>query len=240
MFALMPFCCRTDYLAGAAIFPWRVGPRTLRCGMSIERLRKIVHAAVPVLFDQIRGGRVPCESEATLQLHLGRIISTMGDLAMIHPRETFSIELEKPLIGVRRGRIDVWFALTTADDQQWRCAIELKFPKRINHKEPNNRYDIFKDIARLESCKDVADLGYMVVGTDHPHYIEQEIYSADTHDFDLRNGRSYRAGTAMVYRTEKPHGPPITLSGDYVFTWTDTTHELRYMLLEVTPVRDWA
>ncbi|MEG3148145.1 hypothetical protein U1839_26140 [Sphingomonas sp. RT2P30] len=118
--------------------------------MSIERLRKLVQAAVPVLFAQIHGGRVRCESEATLQLHLGRVISTMGDLALQHPRETFSIELEKPLIGARRGRIDVWFKLTTADDRDWRCAIELKFFKKANQREPNNRYDVFKDIARLE------------------------------------------------------------------------------------------
>lgn len=86
--------------------------------MSIERLREIVHSAVPVLFAQIHGGRIKCDSEATLQLHLGRVISTITDLALIHPRETFSIELEKPLVGAKRGRIDVWFRLTTADDRE--------------------------------------------------------------------------------------------------------------------------
>lgn len=208
--------------------------------MSIERLRKIVREAVPVLFAQIQGGRVRCESEATLQLHLGRIIATFGDLALVHPHETFSIELEKPLIGAKRGRIDVWFGLTTADDREWRCAIELKFPKKVNQKEPNTRYDIFKDIARLENCKDVADVGFILVGTDHAHYITQVEYSADTKDFDLRDGHSYRAGTEMVYRTATPHGPPITLLGDYDFAWTDATHALRCLLLEVAPFREWA
>lgn len=159
---------------------------------------------------------------------------------MVHPRETFSIELEKPLIGAKRGRMDVWFMLTTRDDREWRCAIELKFPKRINHKEPNNRYDIFKDIWRLENCKDVADIGFLLVGTDHPHYIEQESYSGDTSDFDLRHGKSYVAGTKLVYRTSTPQGPPITLDGHYNFEWTDAADELRYMMLEVAPVRMWA
>lgn len=119
--------------------------------MSAERLREIVRASVPRLFAQIHGGRIVCESEATLQLHLGRIIATVADLEIASPRETFSIELEKPLTGGRakRGRIDIWFKLTTDADLEWRCAIELKFFKKINQREPNNRYDVFKDIARL-------------------------------------------------------------------------------------------
>lgn len=203
--------------------------------MALERLREIVFIAVRTLFAQIQGGRVRCESEATLQLHLGRIIATLGDLALVHPRETFSIELEKPLVGAKRGRIDIWFRLTSADDQECRCAIELKFFKKANQREPNNRYEVFKDIARLECCKDVADLGFMLVATDHPHYVDQEAYSPDTQDFDLRHGKSYLAGRPMVYRTAKPHGPPITLTHDYNFTWTDAARQLRYMLLEVTP-----
>jgi hypothetical protein len=206
--------------------------------MSIERLRQLVKAAVPALFAQIHGGRVRCESEATLQLHLGRVIATMGDIALVHPGETFSIELEKPLIGARRGRIDVWFNLATADDRDWRCAIELKFFKKANQREPNNRYDVFKDIARLEKCKDVADLGFMLVATDHPHYIEQAGYSADTQDFDFRHGSKYLAGTRMDYRTASPYGEPITLLQSYDFLWSDGPLSPRYMLLEVTPVRE--
>ncbi|AMK26455.1 hypothetical protein K426_27780 (plasmid) [Sphingobium sp. TKS] len=127
--------------------------------MSIGRLREIVQIAVPRLFAQIHGGRIACESEATLQLHLGRIIATVADLAIVAPRETFAIELEKPLTGGRtkRGRMDIWFKLTSDTDVEWRCAIELKFFKRANQREPNNRYDVFKDIARLEQCSDTGD-----------------------------------------------------------------------------------
>jgi hypothetical protein len=205
--------------------------------MTVERLRQIVNVAVPTLFAQIYGGRVQCESEATLQLHLGRVITTVADLAITTPRETFSIELEKPLAdrGGKRGRIDIWFRLTDDEDRQWRCAIELKFFKRANQREPNNRYDVFKDISRLERCGDVADLGFMLVGTDHPHYITKDTYSGDTAEFDLRHGKSYSAGTKMTYRTVKPHGDPITLEGSYDFIWAESTNALRYLLLEVRP-----
>lgn len=170
-------------------------------------MREIVQIAVPRLFAQIHGGRIACESEATLQLHLGRIIATVADLAIVAPRETFAIELEKPLTGGRtkRGRMDIWFKLTSDTDVEWRCAIELKFFKRANQREPNNRYDVFKDIARLEQCSDMADLAFMLVASDHAHYISHAVYSPDTHDFDLRHGKEYVAGTQLSYRTIAPY-----------------------------------
>lgn len=205
--------------------------------MSVERLRTIVHLSVRTLFAQIEGGRVKCESEATLQLHLGRIITTVADLKIVSERETFSIELEKPLRGDdgKRGRIDVWFRVTGDDGRDWRCALELKFFKKSGQRQPNNRYDVFKDIARLENGADVADVGFMLVATDHTHYISQDSYSADTGDFDFRDGRSYQAGTVLTYKTGG-YGEPITLGRDYEFRWTDATTSLRFMLLEIAPV----
>lgn len=205
--------------------------------MSVQRLRNIVHLSVPALFRQIAGGRVECESEATLQLHLGRIIATAADLEIISERETFSVQLEKRLLGSggKRGRIDVWFRITDDEGRQWRCAIELKFFKRKNHREPNNRYEVFKDIARLESCGDVADVGFMIVGTDHLHYVSNEAYSGATSDFDFRNGATYEAGKTLSYNTGSDFGPPITLARDYQFQWAEGTTSLHYLLVEVSP-----
>jgi hypothetical protein len=202
--------------------------------MSLDRLRNIVHVAVPMLFAQIQGGRIVCESEATLQLHLGRIVASVADLLIVSPRETFSIELEKPL-RTGRGRIDIWFRLMVDDGTSWRCAMELKFYKKASQKEPNNRYDVFKDIHRLERSDDVADLGFMLVATDHPHYIEKSAYAPDTSDFDFRDEMTYSAGTIMTYRTAKPHGPPIALLNNYHFKWTADIAKFRYLLLEVVP-----
>jgi hypothetical protein len=54
---------------------------------------------------------------------------------------------------------------------------------------------------------------------DHSHYVNQEQYSVDTADFDLRHGTLYKAGCSLEYRTAKPYGEPITLSNDYHFAW---------------------
>lgn len=205
----------------------------------IERLRHIVTTATAKLFAQIHGGRIRCESEATLQLHLGRIISMVADLELVDSRETLSIELEKPLADPNgnRGRIDIWFRIMDGAGIEARCAIELKFFKQANHREPNNRYDVFTDIARLERCADVADIGFMLVGTDHSHYASRGAYSERTQDFDFRDGRTYRAGTELSYRTDRPYGPPITLAGDYEFGWSFLPKDkcIGHVLLEVMP-----
>lgn len=205
--------------------------------MSTERLGSIVTKSVSTLFRQIDGGRVRCESEATMQLHLGRIIASVADLELVNERETFSIELEKPLRGEngKRARLDVWFKLTDEDGRAWRCAIELKFFKRANHREPNNRYDVFENIARLESCGDVADLGFVLVATDHPHYVMHEGYSADTAGFDFRDGAAYAAGTVLTYHTGR-YGPPLTLARDYRFGWVAGGKSLYHLLLQVVPI----
>lgn len=85
--------------------------------MSIERIRNIVNLAVPTLFSQIDGGRIVCESEATLQLHLGRIITTVGDFAIVrsgsgHDRfEQIKREfLDEDLTEMLRSNPDVVYA----------------------------------------------------------------------------------------------------------------------------------
>ena len=211
----------------------------------IDRLRHIVTTATAKLFAQIAGGRIRCESEATLQLHLGRIIATVADLELVDSRETLSIELEKPLVDASgrsggkssRGRIDVGFRIAKGDGREARCAVELKFFKKANHREPNNRYDAFSDISRLERCADVADIGFSLIATDHTHYHSQPSYSDDTKAFDFRHGASYRAGTPLTYDTPKPYGDAITLSADYEFRWTSAPSGggLGYILLEVAP-----
>lgn len=207
------------------------------CATPVERMRAIVQQSVERLFAQIDGGRVFCESEATLQLHLGRIIALVGDLHITSDGEVFSIELEKPLRGGRakRGRIDVWFRLRDRSGRDWRCAMELKFFKRANHREPNNRYDVFKDMCRLEEAGDVADLCYMLVATDHLHYVSHAEYSVDTGDFDFRHGSIYRSGKLLTYKTSCEHGPPISLKSDYEFRWIAGSAEIKRLLVEIIP-----
>lgn len=212
-----------------------------------ERIKQIVALAYDRLCGKITGQRVEVANEASLQLQLASILKTLGELFEESPSERFNIALEKNVAltdgrfaksGTEKAKIDIWFSIEdTESGENHACAIELKYFKRVNHREPNNRYDVFKDLQNLERYGDFVDVGYLLVATDHPHYINQENYSRDTEDFDFREGAIYQSGRELAYRTEKPHGPPITLNNDYTFTWHTVEAGLSFLFVAVTPCK---
>lgn len=208
-----------------------------------RRLKEIIDLSFKSLYEKINGGLIVVQNEASLQLQISSIIKTLGDLYVYQRDELFSIELEKPVLlpnGVfdksqsSKAKIDIFITienLTTTEKHN--CAIELKFFKKSNHREPNNRYDVFKDISNLENYGEFAEFGVLLVATDHAHYISQENYSADTCDFDFRHGVRYKAGRVLEYKTSKPYGDPITLRCNYDFKWQSAKGGISFMLLEV-------
>jgi len=116
--------------------------------------------------------------------------------------------------------------------------LNLNFWKKQNHREPNNRYDIFKDISNLEAYKENGiDLCYFYISTDHSHYVNQKKYSIDTADFDFRDGTEYTKGKTLIYNTEKPYGAPIKLNGNYKFKWTEPSQNIYFMKLKIWTVK---
>jgi len=212
-----------------------------------DRIKQIVAVAYDRLCGKITGQRIQVANEASLQLQLASILKTLGELYEESPSERFKIELEKSVkltggtfakSGTEKANIDIWFSLEDIESgESHSCAIELKYFKRANHREPNNRYDVFKDLQNLERYGDFVDAGYLLVATDHLHYINQEAYSPDTEDFYFRHGKSYQAGKELVYRTVKPHGPPITLHNDYTFAWQTVEAGLSFLFVAVAPCK---
>jgi len=208
-----------------------------------DRLKKIIDLAFKSLYEKINGGLIVVENEASLQLQLSSIIKTLGELFVYRRDELFSIELEKPVVlseGIfeksksSRAKIDIFISIENiATEEKHNCAIELKYFKKANHREPNNRYDVFKDIHNLENYGAFTDYGVLLVATDHEHYISQESYSEDTSDFDFRNGSKYNSGKKLEYKTSTPYGEPIILNGSYQFEWLNTVGGTSFMLLEV-------
>lgn len=215
--------------------------------MPDDRLIRVFDLAYECLRRKINGGRIRVENEASLQLQFSAILKSVGELLEVERDEFFSIELEKPVAlldgsfgksGSSKAKIDIWFAYTNASTNTVRsCAVEMKFFKKQNHREPNNRYDVFADIHNLESYGHHAEQCFMVVGTDHDHYVNQAEYAEATKDFDFREGREYVAGTAATYRTTKGYGEPITLRGSYEFNWDQASGGLHFLSVPVVPVR---
>lgn len=210
-----------------------------------ERLRQLVEIAFDRLCGKIDGQRILVDNEASLQLQLASILKSLGELYEETPDERFNIELEKEVklpvgsfgkSGSNRAKIDIWLSIENGLlKKKHSCAIELKYFKKTNHREPNNRYDVFKDLQNLERYGRFVDYGVLIVATDHPHYVSQDSYSEDTSDFDFRHGSKYKSGKVLTYGTPKPYGNPIVLHGDYSFDWRQVPGRLDFLFVEVTP-----
>jgi hypothetical protein len=194
---------------------------------NIANLRNIVTVGCESLINKVAGGSIDFNNEASMQLQLGSLLASMGTLYEYKPRDKFHIELESyadlPGISVKSGSttalIDVSICLGDSHNFAT-AAIELKFFKKKNHREPNNRYDVFADLKNLETYKNSGyDICAFLVLTDHKHYVKHDGYSKDTADFDFRDGVTYAKGSVLSYRTTKPYGTPITLDQDYSFHW---------------------
>ncbi|MGC9375491.1 MAG: hypothetical protein ACP5DQ_10690 [Bacteroidales bacterium] len=206
-----------------------------------NRLIEIIETSFRLLEMKIANGGIISKNEASFQLELGYILKVVGQLYEFQPNEKFHLELENYIdlkttsikSKSKKARVDIYLEFGN-ENQKIKSAIELKFLKKQNHREPNNRYDIFKDISNLEAYKENGiDLCYFYISTDHSHYVNQEKYSIDTADFDFRDGAEYKKGKTLSYNTEKPYGDPIELKGNYEFKWTEPSDNIYFMKLEI-------
>ena len=218
-------------------------------GNDVSRIVQVFDLAYGCLRAKINNGRILVDNEASLQLHFAAILKSVGELHEFAPNERFTIELEKAVSlqaesiksRSRRAKIDIVIGYTNASTQKpVSCAIELKFFKRENHREPNNRYDVFADIHNLENYGQHAQQCFLVVATDHMHYVTKDVYSPETGDFNFSDGHTYRAGTELSYRTSTPYGGPITLRHNYEFHWDKFIKGLHFLRLAVAPDRNAA
>jgi len=206
----------------------------------VRLTEEIINYGYRLLTHKLANGGLVARNENAFQLEYGTILKTLGQLYEFRLADKFHLEFETyiPLNGTSmksksdRARIDI---LIRYQDQknETRAAIELKFFKKENHREPNNRYDVFKDLSNLEMYrKNGVDLCYFILATDHSHYCSQDNYSKDTADFDFRHKKCYAAGAWLKYKTVKPYGANIKLSNNYEFKW-DTIKDLYFLKVKV-------
>lgn len=203
-------------------------------------LEEIIEQAFRLLCFKLGRGGITAHNEISFQCELGILLKTLGQLYEFKQSDKFLIDFETSITLAeksvksksKKARIDMLIKYKL-NNKVTTAAIELKFFKKENHREPNNRYDVFKDISNLEKYKkEHADLCYFILVTDHRHYVHQLEYSKDTSDFDIRLGKGYLAGTRLSYRTKKPYGPDIILSNDYYFSWR-SVENLYFLKLKI-------
>ena len=205
-----------------------------------ERMKEIVDTSYKLLINKINKGSIKVDNEAGFQLQFAYILKHLGQLYEYSNDEKFSVELDKNIqlrtnsikSGTNKAKIDIFLKLEDKNTL-FKCAIELKYFKEKNHREPNNRYDVFRDIINLEKYKSEGiDMCYFIIGTNHKHYVIQEKYSDDTKDFDFRDRVEYTKGKKLSYKTENPYGEDIILNNSYEFKW-DKFDNLYFLKLEV-------
>ncbi|MCU4188638.1 hypothetical protein M9Q43_05600 [Flavobacterium sp. HXWNR29] len=203
-------------------------------------MEDLIQQAFHIFSNKLAYGGIVAKNEFAFQFELGSILKTLGQLYEFNLNDKFHLEFETTIIleeefvksNSKKARIDI-LIIYQLGGKTTKTAIELKFFKKENHREPNNRYDVFKDIANLESYKRFGiDICYFLLLTDHTHYVNQQKYSTDTADFDFRQGQRYMANTILSYRTPKSYGPEISLSQDYEFKWK-TLNDLYFLKLKV-------
>lgn len=206
----------------------------------IKLLEEIIETAYKLLTKKLAFGGLTAKNEASFQLELGHILKTLGELYEFRLTDKFHLEFETYISLTEkslksksnRARVDI---LIKYKDEHWetKSAIELKFFKKENHREPNNRYDVFKDISNLEIYREHGiDLCYFILATDHLHYVNQENYSLSTSDFDFRDGKFYKADTVLKYITEKPYGLDLKLKNSYNFKW-NKVNDLYFLKIKI-------
>lgn len=185
---------------------------------------EIVDKSYELFVQKIVNGSLSFKNEASMQLELAYILKTLGQLYEFRKEDDFKVLLEETLPfnekDAPKARVDIMLEYNSGKEKPFQVAIELKFLKKINHREPNNRYDVFNDLLYLEKYKEAGiHHGYFILVTDHDHYVNQGKYSDNTADFDFRDGKEYHAGEVLEYKTKKPHGEPIKLAGNHKFQW---------------------
>ena len=207
----------------------------------IKLTEEIIETAYRLLIHKLAFGGLNARNESAFQLEFGHILKTLGQLYEFKLEDKFHLEFETYISldqssiksNSDRARVDLLLKYQD-DNNETKAAIELKMFKKENHRESNNRYDVIKDLSNLELYKkQKIDLCYFILATDHNHYYNQENYSSDTVDFDFRNGKSYKAGTILKCKTDKPYGQDISLNQDYTFDW-DKIGDLYFLKLRVS------
>lgn len=207
-----------------------------------NRLENIINISFGLLEKKIKSGSVISKNETSFQLELGHILKTVGNLYEFSYDEKFHLEMERTIhintvfdkSKSQKARIDIYLEFGNSEVKV-KSAIELKFFKKENHREPNNRYDVFSDLSNLEKYRENGiDLCYFYLYTNHSHYVNQKNYSLDTRDFDFRDGKGYIANTELIYNTVKPYKEGrIILKNNYSFNWKELRSNLFFLMLKI-------
>lgn len=200
-----------------------------------ERLKSIVRTSYDLLCRKIVGGVIDVDNEASLQMQLGVIMKTLGQLYEFTPADRFTIVLEHVVKNDRlqtwkskgKARIDIMLTLTNGKES-CNAAIELKyFPKADGETITDNRFFMLADIENLETyiCTGEVNLGYFMLYTTNKNYMSDARSS-------VKIGNEKPVNGVITSNNRK-----ITLTGSYYMNWNTFEDDKHCFLLQpVKPI----
>ncbi|MBD5349538.1 MAG: hypothetical protein HDR89_01455 [Bacteroides sp.] len=201
-----------------------------------ERMRHIIDYAYTLFCNQVAGGLIEVENEASMQLFLSDILLQLGRLNVFSTDENFNMRLEKklqlsiPTSKSKNGktRIDIWMELGEDKDNTCAAAIELKYLKKsVNAAVTDDRHAVYKDLENLEQYADLrSDL------------IICEIIYSDNSNFAERKGTKFSIADDTVlssYDGDSTYGRITLVKRYHPINW-DRLGDHNF--LKITPIEN--
>lgn len=193
-----------------------------------DRMNSIVQSSYDLLCKKIVGGAIIVDNEASMQMQLGTIMKTLGQMYEFSPEDRFSIVLEHAVRhevlntwkSKGKARIDILLTLTSGKET-CSAAIELKyFPKSEGETVTDNRFAMLGDIENLEAYLrlGMTDLGYFILYTTNKNYLT-----------DTRSGVEIGNETPVTGTIES-NNRTVNLAGSYQLHW-DTYDDCKHCFL---------
>lgn len=150
-----------------------------------QRLEHIIDYAYLLFCNQVAGGGIHIDNEASMQLHLSNILLQLGLLNVFSPDEHFDIILEKKInldsptckSKNKKARVDIWIEIKKGIDEYCAAAIELKFLKKAKGATvTDDRHSVYKDLENLEQYKVQHDnlMTCEIICSNNPNFLEDK------------------------------------------------------------------
>lgn len=218
-----------------------------------DRLTEIVESAYRILCQKVAGNRITIYNEASLQLHLGAALKTLGELYEFSADtgERFVIELEKtieiPVTSKSNGkaRCDIAIAFNKGSTVLAQALIELKYFKASidqNSAEAtkDNRFSLFMDMENLEKYRETKENSKIPTLCYEIAIAQNYTYANPLAKASLKTGNGCMTDdsrtftdtndTCLVrYTTRKP----IDLKGNYLFEWTSYANNKHCLIIKL-------
>ena len=208
-----------------------------------ERLLVIIEQACTILCNKIAGNEIRVKNEASMQLQLGAILKTIGQLYEFSPADHFQIELETPedisetLKSKKGARCDIKLAFFEGRQStaKAKAFIELKFFKKAKDSSSSetftdNRLSVLMDLENLEHYQDELKdpnapkpLCYEIVLAQNKSYC----YPTCDVKYNIGEGESFHE-----YHMEKKERV-IRLKHTYTFHWAQYGEEHYWLILSI-------